>query len=184
MYNKVKNDICQWWRWFSGSVVSDPCDPMDCNLPGSSVHGTSQARILEGVAISFSRECSWPRDQTWVSYIVGSPELNTDSLQTEPPEKPLIYANYTSIKILIYDIGWDIYLIHTHTYIYNFLHYICMYISIYLPLIWDQSVLSQSHYRDSHKIIKDVESYSVEFTLVNKSCFHHWLKIRSHEIWA
>ena len=40
------------------------CDPMDCNLPGSSVHGILQARILEWVAISFSRGSSQPRDQT------------------------------------------------------------------------------------------------------------------------
>ena len=40
------------------------CDPMDCNLPGSSVHGILQARILEWVAISFSRGSSWPRDWT------------------------------------------------------------------------------------------------------------------------
>ena len=45
------------------------CDPMDCSLPGSSVHGIFQARILEEVAISFSRGSSWPRDQTWVSEI-------------------------------------------------------------------------------------------------------------------
>ena len=31
------------------------CDPMDCSLPGSSVHGISQARILEWVVISFSK---------------------------------------------------------------------------------------------------------------------------------
>ena len=37
---------------------------MDCNLPGSSVHGIFQARVLEWVAISFSRGHSWPRDQT------------------------------------------------------------------------------------------------------------------------
>ena len=37
------------------SVMSTLCDPMDCNLPGSSVRGISQARILEWVAISFSR---------------------------------------------------------------------------------------------------------------------------------
>ena len=37
-------------------------DPMDCSPPGFSVHGTSQARILEWVAISFSRRSSWPRD--------------------------------------------------------------------------------------------------------------------------
>ena len=42
------------------------CDPMDCSPPGSSVHGISQARILEQVAISFSRGSSWPRDWTHV----------------------------------------------------------------------------------------------------------------------
>ena len=42
------------------------CNPMDCNLPGSSIHGISQARILEWVAISFSRGSSWPRDQTCI----------------------------------------------------------------------------------------------------------------------
>ena len=56
----------------SHSVISDLCDPMDCSTPGSSLHGTSQARILEWVAISFSRESYWPRDRTpfsCVSYI-------------------------------------------------------------------------------------------------------------------
>ena len=38
------------------------CDPMDCSLPGSSVHGTLQARTLEWVAISSSRGSSRPRD--------------------------------------------------------------------------------------------------------------------------
>ena len=47
------------------------CDPMDCSPPGSSVHGILQARILEWVAIPFSRGSSWPRDQTPVSYIAG-----------------------------------------------------------------------------------------------------------------
>ena len=42
---------------------------MDCSLPGPSVHGIFQARILEWIAISFSRESSWPRDWIWVSYI-------------------------------------------------------------------------------------------------------------------
>ena len=44
---------------------------MDFRLPGSSVHGISQARILECVAISFSRGSSQPRDQTWVSCTAG-----------------------------------------------------------------------------------------------------------------
>ena len=43
------------------------CDPMDCSPPGSSVHGILQARILEWVAISFSRRPSQPRDGTHVS---------------------------------------------------------------------------------------------------------------------
>ena len=45
------------------------CNPMDCYLPGSSVHGIFQARILKWVAISFSRVSSWPRDQTCISCI-------------------------------------------------------------------------------------------------------------------
>ena len=45
------------------------CDPMDCSPPGSSVHGIFQARILEWVAISFSRGTSPPRAWTWVSCI-------------------------------------------------------------------------------------------------------------------
>ena len=44
------------------------CNPVDCSLPGSSVHGLSQARILGWVAISFSRGSS-PQDQTLVSNI-------------------------------------------------------------------------------------------------------------------
>ena len=46
-------------------------DPMNCSLPGFSVHGIFQARVLEWVAISFSRGSSWPRDQTQVSCTVG-----------------------------------------------------------------------------------------------------------------
>ena len=46
------------------------CDPMDCSLPGSSVHGILQARILEWVAISFSRGSSRPRDRTQFPSIV------------------------------------------------------------------------------------------------------------------
>ena len=46
-------------------------NPMDCSPPGSSVHGIPQARILQWVAIPFSRGSSRPRDQTQVSHIVG-----------------------------------------------------------------------------------------------------------------
>ena len=47
------------------------CNPMDCSLPHSSVHGIFHARVLEWVAISCSRGSSWPRDWTQVSRIVG-----------------------------------------------------------------------------------------------------------------
>ena len=47
------------------------CHPIDCNLPGSSVHGIFQARVLEWVAISFSGGSSQPGDRTQVSCIAG-----------------------------------------------------------------------------------------------------------------
>ena len=46
------------------------CDPVDCSLPGFSVHGIFQAIVLEWTAISFSRRSSRPRDRTRVSCIV------------------------------------------------------------------------------------------------------------------
>ena len=55
---------------FSDALVAQSCltlcDPMDGSPPGSSVHRISQARILESVAIPFSRGYSQPRAQTWV----------------------------------------------------------------------------------------------------------------------
>ena len=47
------------------------CNHVDYSPPGSSVHGILQARILEWVAILFSRGCFWPEDRTWVSCIAG-----------------------------------------------------------------------------------------------------------------
>ena len=67
---------------FSSLTQSCPtlCDPVDCNLPGSSVRGIFQARILEWVTISFSRGSSQPRDL--------SPALEGDDLTSEPGGKP------------------------------------------------------------------------------------------------
>ena len=63
---KQEENLCLSW-----SEVAQSCptlwDPMDCSLSGSSV----QARILEWIAISFSRGSSQPRDWTWVSCIAG-----------------------------------------------------------------------------------------------------------------
>ena len=55
---------------------------MECSLPGSSVHGILQARILEWVAISFSRVSSQPRDQIQVSHIAGR-RSTLDSLEKD-----------------------------------------------------------------------------------------------------
>ena len=54
------------------------CHPMDCSLPGSSVDRIFQARVLEWVAIAFSRGSSRPKDQTQVSSIV----ISEDKIKT------------------------------------------------------------------------------------------------------
>ena len=59
-----------WWKVKSLSCLT-LCDPMDCSLPGSSVHGIFQAGVLQWVAISFSRGSSQLRDPTLVSHIAG-----------------------------------------------------------------------------------------------------------------
>ena len=63
-------------------VMSDSRDPMGCSPPGFCVHGILQARILEWVAISFSRGSSWPRNQTQVSCIADG--LFTNWIIREP----------------------------------------------------------------------------------------------------
>ena len=67
-------------------LVAQSCptlfNPMDCTSLGSSVHGIFQVRILEWVAIPFSRGSSQPRNQN------GSSALQVDSLPSEPPRKP------------------------------------------------------------------------------------------------
>ena len=79
------------------------CDPMDYSPPGSSVHGILLAKILEWVAISFSRGSSPPRDRT------GSPALQADSLPSEPPGKPLArresrnkHSDHSTYKTIFY----------------------------------------------------------------------------------
>ena len=73
------------------------CDPMDCIASGSSVLGILQARILEWVAIPFSRVLPYPGIKPW--------QTQAGSLPFEPPEKPYIIksAFYFRNVILEYD---------------------------------------------------------------------------------
>ena len=73
-------------RKWSHSVMSD-CDPVDCSLPGSSIQGILQARIMEWVAISSSRGSSQPKDRTQVSRIAGR------SFTLWATREPLFYWN-------------------------------------------------------------------------------------------
>ena len=66
-----------WWERLTegesevGQSCLTVCDPVHCSPPGSSIHGVLQARILEWVAVSFSRGSSQPRNRTHVSHIAG-----------------------------------------------------------------------------------------------------------------
>ena len=68
---KLKDDHLWKVKVKSLSCVHLFAIPMDCSLPGFSVHGNFQAKILEWVAISFSKGSSRHRGRTWVSCITG-----------------------------------------------------------------------------------------------------------------
>ena len=79
--------VCVHVHMFTQSCLT-LCNLMDCSPPGSSVHGIFQERILERVAISYSRGSSRSRDWTWVSCISY---WQADSLPLAPPAKhPLL----------------------------------------------------------------------------------------------
>ena len=108
--------------WLTEVAQSCPtlCDPMDCSLSGSSVYGIFQARVLEWIAISFSRGCSWPRNRTRVSHIAGRhftvwatrEATQKKSLATKKDTNPkvrttLISTFFFFFTILIYFIKTD-----------------------------------------------------------------------------
>ena len=76
------------------------CDSMDCSPPGSSVHGIFQARVLEWVAISFSRGSSWTKDQTQIPCILGRRFYHL-SLQGSP-----VCIGTAPIYISIHSVQW------------------------------------------------------------------------------
>ena len=70
---EIETKICKMYFWRSEVAQSGPtlCDPLDCSLSSSSICGIFQARVLEWIAVSFSRGSSRPRNQTQVSCIAG-----------------------------------------------------------------------------------------------------------------
>ena len=75
-----KNEVAQ--------LCPNLCDPMDSGLPGSFVHGIFQARVLEWVAISFSRGPPDPGMEP------GFPTLQADGFPSEPPGKPTCTSDF------------------------------------------------------------------------------------------
>ena len=71
---------CAKWKVLVAQPCLTLCDPMDCSPPGSSVCGILQARILEWIAIPFSKDLSDPGIKP------RSPALHADSLPSEPQE--------------------------------------------------------------------------------------------------
>ena len=77
----------------SHSVMSDSCDPMDCRLPDSFVHGILQSRILAWVDMPFSKRSSWSWDRIWVSHFRQI--LHHLNHKGSPPAKEyLLSSNY------------------------------------------------------------------------------------------
>ena len=115
--------------WVCAQSCLTLCNPMDYSLPGFSVHGISQARILEHVAISYSRGSSRPRDQTCVSrgscfargfFLLGNcflllhtwnehssgmahlPECPVSKCWTPTPKKILFQSNLISFFVFVW----------------------------------------------------------------------------------
>ena len=89
MYRRENNEVAQ-------SCLT-LCDPLDCSLPGSTIHGIFQARVLEWVAISFSRDLPDPEIKP---RSLASPAFAGGFFTTEPPGKPRILRASSKSKYL------------------------------------------------------------------------------------
>ena len=74
------------------------CTPMDCSLPSSFLHGILQGRVMEWVAISFSRGSSQPRDQTQVSHIPGRCFIFRATREAQYYRPHKIYPTYVKLQ--------------------------------------------------------------------------------------
>ena len=89
------------------------CDPMDCSLTGSSIHGIFQSRVLEWVAISFSRWSYQPRDQTQVSHIAGR-RFTVWATWEAPYQEMCTKRNNLEISSFTQDLEFEFYLSQTN----------------------------------------------------------------------
>ena len=106
------------------------CDPVDCSLPRSSIHGIFQARVLEWVAISFSRGSSWPRDWTRVSHIVG--RRLTVWATREVPDKRQEAGHFNQVKWRGCALLWE----HTRGHSYSGVSGRASWRKVYLSWDW------------------------------------------------
>ena len=137
------------------------CSPMDCSPPSSSVHGIFQARILEWVAISYSRGSSWLRDRTRVSCIscFGRQILYHYHQSFPPIWQPSFYLqagkwkNLTSPRETTKDteIGGFLWLVYDETYRWQGL---CIHLVLQLRF----SPLHQNAYRQIKDLWASLES--------------------------
>ena len=109
----IPRKVCPNTMWcvFAQSCLT-PCDPMDSSLPGSHVHGISQARILQWITTSSSKGSSQPRDQTWISCIgrrllislvpPGEPQYNVISHNSSYYLKMLYVSEIITVYCLLY----------------------------------------------------------------------------------
>ena len=109
-------------------------DPIDCSSPGSSVHKILQARILEWVAISFSRGSSQPRD--WTS------SQQADYLASEPPGKPGRSTSPFLFSLHFLKCGFKLYLLLSWLQILALAELISWVVFLILHRIWFSSVIS------------------------------------------
>ena len=89
--------------WYPSWSCLTLCNTMVYSLPGSSVHGIFQARLLGQVAISYSSGSSWPRDWTCISCI------GSEFFTTEPPGEPTTTMTTNRLKYLKY---FHIFMLH------------------------------------------------------------------------
>ena len=91
MYDNARHIVLSLSSIFQSCLIL--CDPIDCSLPGSSAHWIFQARILEWVAISYSRKYSRPRDRICVSCVSC---IGGGFFTTGPPGKPTCNTNHNN----------------------------------------------------------------------------------------